>query len=67
MEFGGLRHEGAVQEGGRGEGKRREGESCWKAAGDECFFIPGEGPGWQMKVGSDAIPDAAGGERSRGR
>ena len=37
-----------------------------KAAGDECVFIPGEGPGWQMKVGSDAIPDAAGGEGGHG-
>ena len=22
-----------------------------KAAGDECVFIPGEGPGWQMRSG----------------
>src|SRR5271155_3313166 len=29
----GLRHEGAVQEGGRGEGNKREGESCWKSGG----------------------------------
>ena len=35
----GLRHEGVVQEGGRGEENKREGEICWKAAGDECVFI----------------------------
>jgi hypothetical protein len=22
-----------------------------KAAGDECVFIPGDGPGWQMRSG----------------
>ena len=35
-----------------------------KRRGDDCFFIPGEGPGWQMR--SDAIPDAAGGEGGHG-
>src|SRR2546421_12893525 len=29
----GLRNEGVVQEGGRGEGNKREGESCWKSGG----------------------------------
>jgi hypothetical protein len=29
-----------------------------KAAGDECVFIPGEGPGWQMRSGA-TMPDAA--------
>jgi hypothetical protein len=58
----GLRHEGAVQErweGGR-EPKERE-RVVGKAAGDECVFIPGEGPSWQMKS-SDTIPEAVGGE-----
>jgi hypothetical protein len=32
-----------------------------KAAGDECVFISGEGPGWQMRSGA-TMPDAAGGE-----
>ena len=46
------------------EGKGTKGSErvVGKAAGDECVFIPGEGPGWQMEVGSDAIPDAAGSE-----
>ena len=30
-----------------------------KAAGDECVFIPGEGPSWQIKS-SDTIPEPAG-------
>ena len=50
----GLRHEGAVQEGRRGEGNKREERVVGKAAGDECFFIPGDrtvGPGWQMRSG----------------
>ena len=51
-----------MQEGERGERERVDG----KAAGDECVFIPGEGPGWQMRVGSDAMPDAAGGEGGHG-
>ena len=29
---------------------------------DECVFIPGEGPDWQIRSGSTAIPDTAGGE-----
>jgi hypothetical protein len=35
-----------------GEGKRiKERERVvGKAVGDECVFIPGEGPSWQMKV-----------------
>jgi hypothetical protein len=37
-----------------------------KAAGDECVFIPGEGPGWQMSFRSDAIPDRVGGEGGHG-
>jgi hypothetical protein len=61
----GLRHEEAVQEDGRGEENKRE-RVVGKAAGDECVFISGEGPGWQMRSGSDAIPDAAGGEGGHG-
>jgi hypothetical protein len=46
-----------------GEGKRiKERERVGKAAGDECVFVPGSGPGWQMRFGSDAILDAASGE-----
>ena len=37
-----------------------------QAAGDECVFIPGEGPAWQMRPGSDSIPDVAGGEGGHG-
>ena len=56
-----------MQAGERG-GKRTKGSErvVGKAARDECVFIPGEGPGWQMEVGSDAIPDAAGGESGHG-
>jgi hypothetical protein len=46
------------------EGKGTKGSErvVGKAAGDECVFIPGEGPGLADEVGSDAIPDAASGE-----
>jgi hypothetical protein len=45
------------------EGKGTKGSErvVGKAAGDERVFIAGEGP-----VGSDAIPDAAGGESGHG-
>jgi hypothetical protein len=62
----GLRHEGAVQ--GRWERGREQNERervVGKAAGDECVFIPGEGPSWQIKS-SDTIPEAAGGEGDHG-
>jgi hypothetical protein len=48
------------------EPKKRE-RVVGKAAGDECVFIPGKRTGLADEVGSDAIPDAAGGEGSRGR
>ena len=53
---------------GEREGKRIKGSErvVGKAVGDKCVFIPGEGSGWQMSVGSDAIPDAAGGEGGHG-
>ena len=60
---GGRRRE--VREGKGREQKR--GRELWeKAAGDECVFIPGEGPGLADEVGSDAIPNAAGGEGGHG-
>ena len=34
-----------MQEGRRGEGNKREERVVGKAAGDECFFIPGERTG----------------------
>jgi hypothetical protein len=49
----GLRH----QRGGRyrkvreGKGTKEREIVDGKAAGDECVFIPGEGPGWQMRSG----------------
>ena len=53
-----------MQEGGRGEGNKKRGrEFVGKAAGDECVFIPGDGPSWQMR---SAIPEAAGGEGGHG-
>ena len=42
------------------EGKKWRERVAGKAAGDECVFIPGERPGWQMRYGFDAMPDAAG-------
>jgi hypothetical protein len=46
---------------GRWEGNKKERERVvGKVAGDECVFILGEGPGWQMRSGTDTIPDAAG-------
>jgi hypothetical protein len=54
-------------QGGRERGREQKERErvVGKAAGDDCFFIPGEGPGWQMKS-SDTIPDAAGGEGGHG-
>jgi hypothetical protein len=44
--------------------KRKKGRKrvVGKAAGDERALIPGRASGWQEVAGSDAIPDAAGGE-----
>ena len=62
----GLRYEKAVQGGWeRGREQKERERVVGKAAGDECVFIPGEGPSWQMKS-SDTIPDAAGGEGDHG-
>ena len=33
-----------------GKGTKERERVVGKAAGDGCVFIPGEGPGWQMKV-----------------
>jgi hypothetical protein len=34
-----------------GKGTKERERVVGKAAGDECVFIPGEGPGWQMRSG----------------
>jgi len=34
-----------------GEGTKERERVVGKAVGDECVFIPGEGPGWQMRSG----------------
>jgi hypothetical protein len=36
----------------KSEGKKGRERVAGKAAGDECVFIPGDGPGWQMRVSS---------------
>ena len=36
---------------GEGKGTKERERGVGKAAGDECVFIPGEGPGWQMRSG----------------
>jgi hypothetical protein len=51
---------------GEGKGTKERERFVGKAAGDECVFIPGERPGLADEVGSDAIPDAAGGEGGHG-
>jgi hypothetical protein len=58
----GLRHEGVVQEGERGEGNKRKPESCWRSGGGRTRLYSGRSIGLADEVGSDAIPDAAGGE-----
>jgi hypothetical protein len=49
-----------------GEGTKKRERVVGKAAGDECVFIPGEGTGQADEDGSDAMPDAAGGEGGHG-
>jgi hypothetical protein len=52
---------------GEGKGTKERERVVGKAAGDECVFIlEGPRPSWQMRSGSDAIPDAAGGEGGHG-
>ena len=51
---------------GEGEGTEERERVIGKAAEDECVFIPSEGPGWQMRSRSDAIPDVAGDESGHG-
>jgi len=58
----GLRHEGAVQEGERGEGNERKPESCWKSGGGRTRLYSWRSTGLADEVSSDAIPGAAGGE-----
>jgi hypothetical protein len=50
---------------GEGKGTKERERVVRKTAGDKCVFIL-EGSSWQMKPGSDAIPDAAGGEGGHG-
>ena len=55
-----------MQEGGRGEGNKREGESCWKSGGGRVRLYTRRRTGLADEVGSDAIPEAAGGEGGHG-
>jgi hypothetical protein len=55
-----------VQEGKRGEGNKREGESCWKSGGGRVRLYTWRRTGLADEVGSDATPDAAGGEGGHG-
>jgi hypothetical protein len=57
---------GPVQEGERGEGNKREGESYWKSGGGRVRLYTWRRTGLADEVGSDAIPDAAGGEGGHG-
>jgi hypothetical protein len=59
----GLRHE---QEGGESREKRRE-RVVGKAVGDECVFILGEGPGWQMRPGATPFRTRRAVKGSQGR
>jgi hypothetical protein len=40
----------------KSEGEKGRERVVGKAAGDECVFIPGEGPSWQMR----SVPRHAG-------
>jgi hypothetical protein len=46
----------------KGKGTKGNERVVGKAAGDECVFIPAEGTRLADEVGSDTIPDTAGGE-----
>ena len=61
----GLRHEGVVQEGERGEGNKGE-RVVEKAAGDELRLYTWRRTGLADEASSDAIPDAAGGMGGHG-
>lgn len=37
-----------------------------KVAGDECIFIAVRSSGWQIRAGSNAMPDMAGDESDHG-
>ena len=47
-------------------GERREGESCWKSGGGRVHLYTWRSAGLADEVGSDAMPDAAGGEGGHG-
>ena len=49
------------------EGERGRERVAGKAAGDECVFIPGEGPGLADEVSSDAAARACAGNTKLGR
>jgi len=40
---------GYYRKAGEGKGTKERERVVGKAAGDECVFIPGEGPGWQTR------------------
>jgi hypothetical protein len=48
--------------GERGEGNKRKRESCWKSGGGRVRLYTWRRAGLADEVGSDAIPDTAGGE-----
>jgi hypothetical protein len=51
-----------VHEGERGEGNKRKRESCWKSGGGRTRLYSWRRTGLADEVGSDTIPDTAGGE-----
>jgi hypothetical protein len=55
-----------VQAGEREEGNKRKRESCWKSGGGRTRLYTWRRAGLADEVGSDAIPDAAGGEAGHG-
>ena len=50
----------------RVEGEKWEGESCWKSGGGRTRLYTWPRVGLADEAGSDAIPDAAGGEGGHG-
>jgi hypothetical protein len=63
--YRGLRHDGSpVQD--REEGGGRDEERCWKSGGGRVRLYTWQRAGLADEGGSDAIPDAAGGEGGHG-
>jgi len=52
----GLRHQGGRCRKVKTEGRKGRERAVGKAVEDECVFLPGEGPGWQIRSVSTCGP-----------